>query len=136
MSITVDISGVDGVHALLNRLNVTIPPALEKAVRAGLGEMAAELATYPPELPDQRYVRTGALKAGWEDATPVFAVEPDGIMGTLTNPTEYGRYVEGTHSQAAVHQGRWPTVGGVEASHAAAVRAAVRQAVADALARR
>lgn len=55
---------------------------------------------YPPELPNQRYVRTGRLGRGWQASAA-------GSVITLDNPVDYAGAVYGPNQRAAF-AGRWP----------------------------
>jgi hypothetical protein len=69
------------------------------------------LRDYPPQRPGTTYRRkgeAGGLKSGWE-----FTVRPIGgeVQSVVRNAViPYARYVQGVDTQAAVHQGRWPTM--------------------------
>lgn len=58
------------------------------------------LREYPPELPNQRYQRTGRLGRGWQAAAA-------GSVITLDNPVDYAGAVYGPN-QRAIFAGRWP----------------------------
>lgn len=58
------------------------------------------LRQYPPELPNQRYVRTGTLGRGWRGSAA-------GQVVTLENPVAYAGAVYGPN-QRAIFAGRWP----------------------------
>jgi len=78
-----------------------------------------EAQRYPPELPNQKYIRTFKLFEGWRRAS----------MGPLKmrifNPVPYGIYVQGRDTpfrsepatQAEIHQGRWPVLFKVAEKH-------------------
>jgi hypothetical protein len=131
MSVSLELTatGIPQVTAQLEQLPQHVLAAAQDAMEEALQAMADTLADYPPELPHQRYVRTGTLHAGWTDAAPVFQVMGTGLEGVLKNTVEYAPYVEGDGTQADVHQGRWPTVGAVEQAQASAARATIAEAV-------
>lgn len=58
------------------------------------------LRQYPPELPNQRYVRTGTLGRGWRGSAA-------GQVVTLENSVAYAGAVYGPN-QRAIFAGRWP----------------------------
>jgi hypothetical protein len=122
---------ITGLHAWMTRLQAMERAVLrgaEKGMETALRAMADTLADYPPELPNQRYVRTNDLHDGWANADVVFAPMPGGISGTMTNPIAYGPDVEGA-TQAPIHQGRWPTTEGVQQAQEGAARETIEAAV-------
>lgn len=58
------------------------------------------LRLYPPELPGQRYQRTGRLGQGWRGSAA-------GQVVTLENPVDYAGAVYGPN-QRPIFAGRWP----------------------------
>ena len=135
IDITITISGVDTQVARMGNLEGIALDAAKDGMSQALIAMADVLADYPPELPNQKYVRTYTLYDGWIDTDPVFQAIPSGLAATLTNPTEYGPQVEGDATQEAIFQGRWPTVGQVQQAQAEAARDAVAAAVDEAVRR-
>lgn len=122
-------SGIEAWEKRLAGLERAALRGAEDGMEDALRAMAATLADYPPELPNQKYIRTNALHDGWTDAVPVFVVESTGITGTITNPVSYAPEVEGDGTQKDIHVGRWPTVGGVQEAQEGAARAAVEASV-------
>ena len=59
IEITGDVAAIQHIDAIAQAFDTT-PPIADVAKAA-----MPILQTYPPELPGQRYVRTGTLKAGW-----------------------------------------------------------------------
>lgn len=62
--------------------------------------------SYPPELPNQRYIRTFTLRRGW------FARaidQGDTLLGEVGNNVRYGPQVMDRFDQKPIHQGRWQT---------------------------
>lgn len=110
---------------------------IRKQLGITVGEIIQELIlSYPPELPDQKYVRTYELMGGWNYHGPID--EPDGsISFTITNNATdpsgrvYAGLVQDENRQLLVHQGRWPTVQEIQTEFAHAqtnrVRAAIRR---------
>lgn len=74
--------------------------------------------TYPPELPNQRYVRTGQLGRGW-------AAHAAGTVIHLDNPVEYAGRVYGPN-QGRAFVGRWKTPAELRAAILPGVLAAYR----------
>lgn len=73
-----------------------------------------ELQFYPPELPNQRYVRTYRLRNGW--TVTIKRINKTSFMIEVKNPTEYTSDVMGSLAlspseaasfQSDIHQGRW-----------------------------
>lgn len=73
-----------------------------------------ELKFYPPELPNQRYVRTYRLRRGWKAG--VKRINGNTYSLVVSNDTEYTAFVVGSLAktvsaaqrfQAAIHRGRW-----------------------------
>jgi hypothetical protein len=126
---TIDIKGDLAQIARMRGVEAAVLAAAQTGMEDAIKSMADILADYPPELPNQRYVRTNALHEGWVDTEPVFKPIASGIEGSLHNPVEYTPEVEGDATQADVHKGRWPTVGKVQAAQEGAARAKVEQAV-------
>jgi len=64
---------------------------------------------YPPELPGQRYERTGVLAYSWEQSK-VGTGEWEIINAATQRGREYAEYVVGEpEDQADIHRGRWWT---------------------------
>lgn len=107
IGITYNITGVEETRRGLAKIRLD---ALQSTVAAILDDMAAEAGTYPAPPPGSTYQRTNELHDGWLDSEPVFQIDSDSLMATLTNPVPYGGYVQGAEDQASIHQGRWKTV--------------------------
>jgi hypothetical protein len=65
-----------------------------------LRSMQLDLQEYPPELPNQKYKRTGNLKRSW-----MYAVLSP-TSAEIGNVATYAGWVQG-EDQAAIHVGRW-----------------------------
>ncbi len=103
---------VFGLNILINSLR-KISPKNPEIGDEPVADFAREMPTvlagipYPPELPEQKYVRTFNLKNSWD-------AEPQGfgryeIINTARNPKTgdlYAGWVVGV-DQAAIHKGRW-----------------------------
>jgi hypothetical protein len=89
----------------LERLRDISPLAPDMLAAADV--VITDARTYPPELPDQRYVRSGDLGDGWDRQISIAG--PTLLVVDITNPTPYGPYVQGDEEQAPVHMGRWKT---------------------------
>lgn len=69
---------------------------------------------YPPELPNQKYVRTYTLRRGWKAYIQV--INPNSYAVVVSNDTDYTSFVVGSLAiaesvaasfQADIHRGRW-----------------------------
>lgn len=98
---------VTGTEAILRQLESIRLDALKGDVSSLLDDIAADAAHYPPELPNQRYVRTGDLGRGWTDSTPLFQGDATSLLAVLTNSVSYGPEVMGVEDQRAIFAGRW-----------------------------
>jgi hypothetical protein len=101
---------------------------LRSDIAAILSDMGDDAATYPPELPNQRYRRTNALHDEWISADPVMDLQGEALTATLTNATPHGPWVQG-EDQAAVHAGRWRTTEQIMAAWEDRVAARVEDTV-------
>ena len=107
-TLDIDTSELDALTARLEALSG--PRALEPllpTLRALGREVAAIMAQYPPERPNQRYMRTGDLGRAWQPDEGVYV--GNGIVVTVSNATEYADYVQG-ENQAWMHEDRWDTI--------------------------
>lgn len=111
-------------------------PIIHDATDRALLNLVPSLRTYPAMLPGQRYIRTGNLGSGWDDAQPQWQTIPSGFEGSLDNPMSYGPAVQGHLTQARIHAGRWSTDQAIVAAHALETEAiydAALQQIADAI---
>lgn len=97
------------VHVVLNHVIAVTEPIVKEELGYGMRRAGKEVATYPPPLPNQKYVRTGIYGMG-------VTVVPLGNQGyALTMTAKHkGRamssYVGGNNlgrGQARIHIGRW-----------------------------
>lgn len=78
-------------------------------------ELIEELRDYPSPLPNQRYVRTFALREHWKIQPGDPRILPSGVICRIINDVQddrgryYATYVQGPW-QVAIHQGRWLNV--------------------------
>lgn len=95
LAIDIDTASIDARLSALDQVLDTTPP---------LGDISdaalPTLRVYPPELPNQRYQRTGTLGRGWRASAA-------GAVITLDNPVGYAGAVYGPN-QRAIFAGRWP----------------------------
>jgi len=100
---------VSGADAIIRALEGIRLDAISGDVLTLMDEIAADAADYPPELPNQRYVRTGDLGRGWTDSTPMMSGDADSLLAVLANGVSYGPFVQGAEDQRAIFAGRWRT---------------------------
>jgi len=108
---TTKIIRIEGLDRLVRQLDKS--PVLVRKLVGDAMEKSAHLIhlhtmTYPPPPPSSTYVRTGTLKKSWTSKVNRGRFEAQ--VGTRLN---YAPYVLGDDDQAAVHRGRWKTVGQV-----------------------
>lgn len=125
INVSYSVTGAAEVQRDLQKIRLD---ALRSDIEAILNDIAADAATYPPELPGQRYRRTNALHDEWLDADPVMDLQGDTLAGALTNATSYGPYVQG-EDQAAIHAGRWRTTDAIMAAWEDRVATRVEDAI-------
>jgi len=125
IQVTTHITGVEEVRRDLARLRLD---AIQAEVGAILDDMAEDAASYPPERPNQRYARTNKLHDGWLDAEPVFDLQGDTLLATLTNPEPHGPWVQG-EDQAEIHVDRWRTTEQIMDAWEARVAARIEDAL-------
>jgi len=100
---------VTGADAILHMLDGIRLDAIKGDVSSLLDDIATDAANYPPELPNQRYVRTGDLGRGWTDSTPMMQGDANSLLAVLTNSVGYGPEVMSAADQRAIFAGRWRT---------------------------
>lgn len=102
---TIEIHGDAAVLGKLRTLEqvLSTAPLLEDVAKAAL----PTLRIYPPELPNQKYQRTGNLGRGWQYGAA--SSSANGRVIQLFNPVDYAPPVYSDSSQQAAFQGRWPT---------------------------
>ena len=94
MPVTVEVKGFDELASKLEAAPALVLAEAEDAGQRSLEALKPDLSSYPPELPNQKYVRTFTLKGGWVDTPPEFQSMSSGFEVSLTNPTWYGPYVQ------------------------------------------
>jgi hypothetical protein len=137
---------VRGLDEIITRMQ-QYPQKLDSNVAATMWKAfdTIEIPPYPPETPDQTYIRTETLGrglgsgfgGGWEKQMDIMEVKqlgPGDWTGTLGTKVPYAPYVVGEGTQAAVHQGRWWTLQGITRK-AADKMSKVWQEMADKLAK-
>lgn len=107
LNLSYTITGVEAVQADLNKLRLD---AIQAEVGRILDDIAKDAATYPPELPGQRYKRTGRLGAGWTDAQTHYTQSGATTFDAVReNSVSYAPDVMGDGTQKAIFAGRWRT---------------------------
>lgn len=110
----VEIRGVAELIATLGQAvaTETLYPPMQRAVFG----LQAGMANYPPEIPGSKYVRGYGFEGGPRTSerlgqswtTDVQEVS-GGVQGRVGTNVSYAQVVQGEGTQAAIHQGRWPT---------------------------
>lgn len=96
----------------LKQFEGDIMPITQEQVLDALEASRKEVVDYPPELPAQKYVRTGNYGGSWRVEAARGSRSIGGrLLGQATaNGRDYTRYVGGNAQggeQAGIHQGRW-----------------------------
>lgn len=104
INLTYKVTGADAILHLLSGIRLD---AIKGDVSSLLDDIAADAADYPPELPNQRYVRTGDLGRGWTDSEPMMQGDATSLLAVLTNSVSYGPEVQGVEDQKKIFAGRW-----------------------------
>jgi hypothetical protein len=102
---------IDGYTEVVRGLRILPEKVLEEvrdALAPVLDALQGRLATYPPQRPAQRYVRSGVLGNNWTDARPQYTFKGTGLDARIVNVTSYASFVQGD-DQAWMHAGRWST---------------------------
>src|SRR5689334_4259146 len=101
--LSLNITGADLVRKGLQDLSAEIPKIGRLQIYQTEQAIVRRMKVYPPERPNQTYIRTGTLGGGWSITSRI-----DGY--TISNSTPYTKYVVGNAyglEQAWMHQGRW-----------------------------
>ena len=104
---------IQGLDKLNNALRQLTQMERERFVDEALREVQ-ELAfkrvkKYPPPPPGSRYVRTYRLRGSWRKL-PVVVLSGYATATTRSEHLRYNIFVQERANQAAIHQGRWPTI--------------------------
>ena len=103
------------VKTAINHATLAVRNLPAKVVKPIMEDAKDEARTYPPELPNQRYVRTGKRY----EATKLISVIGNNQYKTSYRITSNPRYADGRsgnpyvlgdakgEGQAAIHRGRW-----------------------------
>lgn len=136
MSFSIDIQGLDGLLAALERYEEIAQPIIQKASDAALLGLIPDLADYPAPPAGSTYRRSGTLGRLWGAARPEWQAIASGFEGAIGNNTPYGPWVQDAKLQAKQHKGTWTTDQAVVDKHAVDTQAyfdAALQDVADAI---
>lgn len=107
---------VKGTDLVLRELAGIRLDAISGDVGDILDDIAQDAADYPPERPNQRYVRTGDLGRGWTESEPMMSGGITSLLAVLTNSVSYGPEVQGTEDQKAIFADRWRTTDQITAA--------------------
>lgn len=102
--ITIEFLGEEQIQAIVKELSGD--DWLKKPTNLSAALIQKELATYPPPPAGSTYRRTGTLGRRWQFVTEI---KPFRVVANVFNTTSYAPFVEGSMTQARIHQGRWPT---------------------------
>jgi hypothetical protein len=99
------------LKSLLSRAMLAIDKVPKKVIKEELEGARDEARAYPPELPGQRYRRTGTYYKSFQikPVTSGYVLESDARQ----NGRAYTQYVGGDNMgqmQALVHRGRWALI--------------------------
>lgn len=125
----IQIGPAKGIDEVLDQLRKLRLDALRPTLRDLLNDIAYDAADYPPELPNQRYQRTGDLGRGWTDGEPMFSMSGNSLMGELVNSVSYAAEVMGPGEQEAIFVDRWRTTDQIVDAWEARVANAVQDAI-------
>lgn len=106
----IDTASVSRQLSVIGRLDKEILPEIMEDVASMLYD---RVQFYPPQLPNQRYVRTGTYRRSvYQDSMPIrngHRAEA-GSTGAIQNGRRYDAYLKDGRHQAAIHAGRWFTM--------------------------
>lgn len=125
--ISVEVTGLDEWIGAFNGAPRIIEEEMEDTVDSVLGLMIGELATYPPERPNQHYERTFKLRDGWKNTDRRFVFRGGNLAARITSPVPYAEDVQGDE-QGPLFVGRWRKASDIEKQYAVAADAAFEQA--------
>jgi len=105
--VKVDISGAKKLIQSGKTLFNSIKKLLGLGSASPTDVILRRLKEYPPELPNQRYIRTDKLKNSWH-----IERVSDKAIGVVSDSgiAPYNREVQDEDQQLEIHRGRWPTV--------------------------
>lgn len=107
ITVSYNVKGADQVMRDLDSFRLD---RLQSDIDRIMDAVAADAAVYPPELPNQRYVRTGDLGRGWTGGSTLFPQSsPTVLEAVRENSVPYSGDVQGASSQRAIFAGRWAT---------------------------
>jgi len=118
--ITIEVNNSDALRKL-GRLESEVTHMLRAPIQRSLAVLHADMATYPPVRPGQRYIRgRGPTNAAGEVLrltsqqlgkrwTERITEGGGTITGELGNNATYGPYVQDSELQAWMHRDRWVT---------------------------
>lgn len=105
---------VDDLEAYFNNFGKEVKDVAEDVAKEIQPNFEDELKFYPPELPNQKYIRTNRLR---DETALAYRVDESGITWQLGSGAPYDPYVRGTFNQrsrreatrsiAKIHRDRW-----------------------------
>jgi hypothetical protein len=101
--LSLSVTGAEIVRQGLQDLGAEIPRVGRLQIYQTAQGIVRRMKEYPPERPNQTYIRTGTLGGGW-----MVISNPNGY--SVQNNTPYTPFVVGNAyglEQAWMHQGRW-----------------------------
>ena len=116
-ALNIEIVGIDELRSRIAQAPERYRIIRFEGVNDSLDELRRSVPPYPPELPNQRYIRTEDLGrslgsgfgGGFQSGTPdIWLVRSQGSahIGEYGSRVEYASFVIGEGSQAEIHQGR------------------------------
>ncbi len=111
-AVTMEVRGLDALIRRLDKAPVRkfANEALEKSTKAVHKRLSGYTQTFPPRRPQQKYIRTFALKGSIKYTIKRFGASGEGRVHT---GLDYAPYVMGHASQTRIFAGRWWTEKGV-----------------------
>jgi hypothetical protein len=107
MPIQTKITVKDGAVRLgLQRFGDALKKVTKKEMLSAVTEAKQRVSHYPPERPNQKYIRTGAYGRSWNITTDKGAKSYTLKSSGVKYARYVGGYADGT-GQAMVHAGRW-----------------------------
>lgn len=124
MSQLVSVDHLPEVQDAIKKLGNGIQPLLRTVSGQARRLLIDALSEYPAERPGQKYVRTEALKRGWQRASPI----DQGRGFQLVNATPYAGLVQGD-DQAWMHKDRWQKASEIAHDHEEEILALYEDAI-------
>lgn len=107
ISLSIDASRT---QALLSRAPGKVSFAMRGGMEDGTTYVLAKIRRYPPERPNQKYIRTKTLDRSWSKRIEGSGLSIRGIVGSNSAMAPYNRVVQDRTRQSRIHRGRWQTI--------------------------